>query len=129
MVINTRSYLANGVTQSSIKQVINDEKILEDIMIAKRKDNEIMLSLSIYSLLESCYFTVDDFEWGAYLLIEFQDGSFLKSDHTFDTSNRNWQGALITCCLSKWSKLESIQIVAFNSAKSCISLWDGLVLV
>lgn len=129
MVIKTRSYISNGVSQSSIKQVIKDDKFLEMIMHEKMKEKEILLSLSLYSQLESCYFTNDDFRWGTYLLIEFQDGSHLKQDHYFDTSSSNWQGALITACLTKWSKLKSIQIVAYMSAKSCVSLWDGFVLV
>lgn len=129
MVINTRSYISNGVRHSSIKNVINDKKLLDRIMLANRKEDEILLSLSLYSQFESCYFTQDDFRWGAFLMIDFQDGSNLKVEHSFDTSNRHWQGALITACLSKWSKLKSIQIVAHMSAKSCITLWDAIVLV
>ena len=70
-----------------------------------------------------------DFEWGVYLLIEFQDGSIMKLMHSFDTSSKEWQGSLMTACLSKWTKLTSVKIVAHMAAKSCVSLWDGFVLV
>lgn len=131
LVISTRSYLAKGVTKSHIKQVINDKNVLDRLISSKQMEgsNEILLSLSVYSQLESCYFTKDGFQWGAVLLMEFEDGSSMKLDYSFDTSNRHWQGVLITACLSKWSKLKSLQIVAQMSAKSCVSLWDGVVLV
>jgi hypothetical protein len=130
LAINTRSYLASGVTQSNIKQVISDQNVLNNLMAAKRMNGtkQIILSLSMYSQLESCYFTKDDFQWGASLVIEFHDGTTLKLIHSFDTSNRHWQGSLITACLSKWSQIKSIQIVAQMNAKSCVSLWDGIVL-
>ena len=126
LVIRTRSYLARTVTKNSFEQSIVDPNTLRKLI---KKPDENIVSFSLYSKLESCFFSKDDFEWGAYLWIQFTDGSSMQLEHEFDTSNIQWQGALITACLSKWSKIKEIKVVAHLAAKSCASLWDGFVLV